>query len=101
MITDQIYSISQIAEKLTPVFRRYDIKRAVLFGSYGKGTATQNSDIDLLVESGLRGLQFVGFREEIQTAVQKNVDVFDCHHVNKKSDIDKEIQNTGTVIYEK
>ena len=47
-------SVSDIKTVLTPVFDNYGISRAVLFGSIAKGTATEKSDLDLLVDSKLR-----------------------------------------------
>ena len=32
-----VYSVDELKTLLFPVFRDYQIKRAVLFGSYGKG----------------------------------------------------------------
>lgn len=80
---------------------RYGIQKAVLFGSYGKGTATEKSDIDLLVDSGLRGLRFVGLLDDVQRAVGKDVDLFDVTHIQSGSLIDREIQATGVTVYEK
>ena len=48
-----IRTISDAQSALTPVFDRYGISRAVLFGSVAKGTATQKSDLDILVDSKL------------------------------------------------
>ena len=42
--------VSDIQTVLTPVFHDYGISRAVLFGSVAKGTATEKSDLDLLVD---------------------------------------------------
>ncbi|MBP5602687.1 MAG: nucleotidyltransferase domain-containing protein [Treponema sp.] len=53
-----IYSLEDIKNKLSPVFLLSNVKSAVLFGSYAKGYATENSDIDLLVDSNLKGLKF-------------------------------------------
>ena len=64
-----IRTISDAQSALTPVFDRYGISRAVLFGSVAKGTATQKSDLDILVDSKLRGLKFVGFMEAVRQAV--------------------------------
>ena len=61
-------SIEQIRGRLTPVFEKYGVRRAVLFGSYAKGTATAKSDVDLFVDSGLRGLKFTGFLYDIERA---------------------------------
>ena len=57
---DTIYTVDEIKTVLFPVFARYNIKRAILFGSYVKGLANGNSDVDLLLDSGLRGLKLVG-----------------------------------------
>lgn len=96
-----IYTVPQLRETLAPVFARYGVRRAVLFGSYGKGTATESSDVDLLVDSGLRGLRFVGFMDDVRQAVGKEVDLFDVTHIQAGSRIDREIQATGVMVYEK
>ena len=100
-MSDVVYTISQLKERLIPIFIDKGIKRAVLFGSYGKGVATKESDIDLLVDSGLKGLGFVGLIEDIRVALDKDVDIFDITHVEEGSKIALEIQRTGVLMYEK
>jgi len=96
-----IFTVPQLQALLSPVFDRYGIRRAVLFGSYGKGTATETSDVDLLVDSGLRGLRFVGLLDDVQRAVGKDVDLFDVTHIESGSRVDREIRDTGVTVYEK
>ena len=96
-----VYSIPELKQILTPIFRAYGVDRAVLFGSYGKGTATVKSDVDLLVDSGLRGLRFVGLLDAIQNSIGKEVDLFDVTHIEPGSLIEQEIQKTGVPVYEK
>lgn len=96
-----VYTVPQLRDILSPVFDRYGIRRAVLFGSYGKGIATEKSDVDLLVDSGLRGLRFVGLLDDVQRAVGKDVDLFDVTHIQAGSKIDREIRDTGVTVYEK
>lgn len=87
--------------KLGPVLRKYGVKKALLFGSFAKGEETEKSDVDLCVDSGLRGLKFVGLIEEIRQALSgKMVDVLDVSHFEEGSVIAKEIARTGVVIYE-
>lgn len=100
-MSDQIYTVAQIKEMLNPVFRQSNIRKAVLFGSYGKECANKESDLDLLVDSGLRGLKFAGLIEDVRKAVDKDVDVLDVSHVEEGSLIDTEIKATGIVIFEK
>ena len=78
---DTIYTIDDIKTMLYPVFARNNVKKAVLFGSYVKGLANSNSDVDLLLDSGLRGLKFVGLIEDVRSALDKEVDVFDTTHI--------------------
>lgn len=42
---EQIYTIPQLQRILAPILTRYQVKKAVLFGSYGKACATDKSEI--------------------------------------------------------
>lgn len=98
---DTIYSVNEIKTILYPVFARYNIRKAVLFGSYAKRLANGQSDVDLLLDSGLKGLKFVGLIEDVRSALDKEVDVFDETHIIQGSRISSEISKDGVVIYEK
>jgi len=96
----QVYSIEELKNILSPIFARYGVKRAILFGSYGRNCAAGKSDIDLLVDSGLRGLRFIEFTEELRSALGKDIDVLDVSHIEPHSRIEREIQDTGLLLYE-
>ena len=49
----RVQTINEIKGKLTPIFDAYGVRSAILFGSVAKGTSTEKSDIDLLVDSRL------------------------------------------------
>ena len=61
----KIYTVPELQSVLSPIFRANGVRKATLFGSYAKGVATARSDVDLLVDSGLRG--FVGGRRALVT----------------------------------
>ena len=95
-----IFTSDEIKQRLQPIFISHKIRQAILFGSYGKGTATKTSDVDLLVDSNLHGLKFMGFVEELREALDnKDMDVFDITHIEPKSRIAEEIKQTGIEIY--
>lgn len=96
-----VKTVAEIKNKLTPIFDAYGVQSATLFGSIAKGTATENSDLDLMVDSGLKGLRFVGLMEAIRSAVLLPIDLLDVSHIEKGSKIEREIRKTGIVIYEK
>ena len=94
-----IYTVNDIKIILQPVFKKHNIKKAVLFGSYAKGEADAKSDIDIMVDSNLRGLAFYGLLEDVVNAVGLQVDLLDRRQIIPASKIQAEIKNTGVVIY--
>jgi hypothetical protein len=58
--------MDELKSCLYPIFQQYGVRSAVLFGSYGKGTATTKSDVDLLVDSGFANLNCSG-SEQLRT----------------------------------
>ena len=54
---DQIYSVGDLRAIIAPIAARHGVERIYLFGSYARGEATKNSDVDLRVDKGnLRGM---------------------------------------------
>ena len=92
-------NISELKSKLLPIFKNYNVKKAILFGSVAKNLATEKSDIDILVDSKLRGLSFFGLLYDITNVTGKEVDLIDVSQIEKGSQIEKEIRDTGVVIY--
>ena len=95
-----IFTTDEIKQRLQPIFVNHQIRQAILFGSYGKGTATKTSDVDLLVDSNVHGLKLIGFVEELREALDnKDMDVFDITHIEPMSRVAEEIKQTGIEIY--
>ena len=95
------YNKNNIAEILRPVFLNHNVNKAVLFGSASRSEATENSDIDIAVDSGLKGLAFFGLLEDVCNLVDCRVDLIDTQDIIPDSAIDKEIRRTGVTIYER
>jgi predicted nucleotidyltransferase len=66
-----------IKKKIIPILKRYGVKRAAIFGSFVRGKAKKNSDIDILVEieKDISLLDFVGLKLEIEEALGRKVDL--------------------------
>ena len=74
----------EICTKATPVFKKYGVKRARLFGSFARGEAGPDSDIDLLVElQRPLGFEFFEFEEQLAAELKREVDVVTEGSVNK------------------
>lgn len=69
--------IDGIRKKITPILKRYGVKRAGVFGSCVRGEMKEDSDIDILVEieKDLSLLDFVGLKLEIEEALGRKVDL--------------------------
>lgn len=76
----------RLMENGRPVFKKYNLQVAYLFGSVSAGKSRENSDIDLYV-SALSADQYWRFRHELQEALQLPVDLYtdsyDSVFVNK------------------
>lgn len=46
-----LYTIDELREIVSPIAEKYRLKSVSLFGSYARGTATENSDVDLLIDT--------------------------------------------------
>ena len=76
-IDSGILTIKQIKEKIKPVISKHGIKDVYLFGSYARGEATRNSDVDIYCSSGdVDSLwKEVALIREFEEALGKKVDV--------------------------
>lgn len=97
------YTINELSQKLQPVFESAPVYKAVLFGSYAKGVANENSDIDVVIDSRgeLRGLNFYAVLEDMVETLKVNVDLFEVSEIRQNSPIQNEIVEQGVVLYER
>ena len=73
-----IYTISEIRDLITPVAKKYNLKAVYLFGSYARGSATEDSDIDLLVDlsgSNVRGILLGQLYNDFKEALRMDIDL--------------------------
>jgi predicted nucleotidyltransferase len=80
---------------ISDFFSKQPVLKAYLFGSYGRGVGTENSDIDLLVEldySQPIGLEFIQMQLDLQNLLSKKVDLVSARGLSKyvKPILDKE-----------
>lgn len=70
------YSVEEIQEIVSALARRYGAGRIYLFGSYARGDADADSDIDLRIDKGkIRGLQLGGLAADLEDALGMPVDL--------------------------
>ena len=72
-----ILTIKEIKNRIRPVVEKHHIVDVYLFGSYARGEANENSDVDIYCSSGdvETLLDEAGLVEEFEEALGKKVDV--------------------------
>ena len=102
-MSDRIYTIEEIKKMLEEILKDKPVYQVILFGSYAKQKATPKSDIDLIIDtnSELKGFALLKLICQIKEKLQKEIDGFEKYEIIENSLIDKEIKNTGVIVYEK
>ena len=69
--------IREMQQVIRSILTRYGASRPAVFGSVARGEATNDSDIDLLVDlpAGSTLLDLVGLKQELESALGRRVDV--------------------------
>ena len=94
-----ILSISDIRLVVSQFARQYGAERIYLFGSYARGEATQDSDIDLRIDKGMiRGVQLGGLLVDLEESFHKKVDLLTTGSLTK--DFLNVIKNEEVLLYE-
>ena len=85
-MTGKIYSVSEIRDIVKPIASRYGIERVYLFGSYARGEAKAESDIDLRVDTGkLRGLFALGgLYADLEERLGKKLDLLTTRSLDSR-----------------
>ena len=89
-------TIEDIKRTVAEIAPKYNLKKVTLFGSRANGTATENSDVDLIVEFETRAVSLftlAGLMNDLEDIFGVGVDVI--HGPKKDSwmiEIEKEIE---------
>ena len=102
-MSEKIYTIEEVKNKLNDILKNFSVKKAILFGSYAKGIPTSKSDIDLVIDSEgkLLNIYFYGLLEDLVQKFNKNIDLFEISEIKENSRIYNDIQREGIVVYER
>lgn len=62
---------------IVPVLKKFNIKRASIFGSVAKGLETNKSDLDLLIEpeAGFTLFSLIALENEIKKLTKRKIDI--------------------------
>ena len=93
-MTIKVYSIEEMRQKLIPIFEKYGLLKASLFGSYARDEAKSDSDVDLLIylDESFELEKYLRFETSLKRVLKKKVDVVEYRCINgfMRDDIMKE-----------
>ena len=95
-----VFTMEQIAAAVKPLADKYRVKEIYLFGSYARGEAEENSDLDFLVFGGemFRRTMIFALAEDLREVLKKNVDVFEITEVNPDSNFYQTIMKEKVLV---
>jgi len=105
-----VYTIDELKSKIAPIAERYNIPAVYLFGSYARGEATDDSDVDVLFQrsgSTVRGMLIGGLYNDLCESLDKEIDLIteealDQPDVQRRTPWFKEnLQAERLLIYER
>ena len=74
-----VFSVEDIRNRIAPVARKYGLREVYLFGSYARNEATEDSDVDLLIDrtgSTVRGMfDMGGLYNDLTDCLGKPIDL--------------------------
>lgn len=100
-----IYTIEEIKSRVLPVIQKYNIPAMYLFGSYARGEATEESDLDFLVDTtGTRLTSLLSLGElycDLEEIFQKEIDLVTMRSVMQKIQTESDRSFRDTVMKER
>ena len=94
-----------VRKELMPIANKYHLKAVYLFGSYARGTATESSDIDLLIDTSgteLKSLFALGALYcDLENALHKPIDLITVSSLEQKTQMQGDLQFRETINQER
>lgn len=87
-MNNNVFTLKDIVRLVKPIVKKYGVKEIYLFGSYARGEADGDSDLDFLVFGGenFKLTMIFALAEELREVLKKDVDVFEINEINTDSD---------------
>ncbi len=85
---DKVLTLENVKKLVKPIAEKYHVEEIYLFGSYARGEANRDSDLDFLVYGGkkFKLTMIFALAEDLREVLNKQVDVFEIHEINADSE---------------
>jgi predicted nucleotidyltransferase len=100
-----VYTLEEIRERILPIALKYHIPAVYVFGSYARGTATEDSDIDLLVDTAGTKLTSMfalgGLYNDLEAALGKTIDLVTVRSLQQPTKMPSQLDFRENVLRER
>lgn len=100
-----IYTLEDIQRRVLPVIEKYRIPAMYLFGSYARGEAREDSDLDFLVDT--TGTEFTSLLRlgvlycELEELFEKKIDLVTVRAIMQESDMPSDLDFRNAILKER
>lgn len=95
-----ILTMAEIKEVLHTLLTRYNAKYAIVFGSYARGDATPDSNLDVIIVGGKDFIprNIFALAEDLRELIGRNADVFEIREANAGTPFYESVMREGVKI---
>ena len=88
-----IYSLEELKKRIAPVAEKYHLRAVYLFGSYARNEATDDSDVDVLIDRTdsivKSAFDMGGLYNDLCESIEKEVDLVTTYALTQDSTQDR------------
>ena len=103
-----VYSVDELKRKITPIAARYNLSAVYLFGSYARNEATEESDVDILIDgqgSVVKSLfDMGGLYHDLRETLDKEIDLVTVQGLEREKEVGAffvdNVINDGVMLFE-
>lgn len=100
-----VYTICEIKQRVMPIIEKYHIPAMYLFGSYARGEATADSDLDFLVDTtGTELTSLLRLGElycDLENAFGKQIDLVTVRSIFQESAMESDYDFKQNILRER
>ena len=97
-----IITLDEIKKLVIPVMEQFPVRTLIIYGSYARNEATEDSDIDFIVDSDgkLLGWGLCSLLGELAEVLPKSFHCYEKSMIINSGELYENIERDGLVLYE-
>lgn len=99
-----VYTLEELKKRIVPVAEKYQLQAVYIFGSYARNEATEDSDVDVLIDregSIVKGIVMGGLYNDLCESLGKQVDLVTTYALTQDGKKDRTPWFTENVMKER